>query len=308
MEDLTDQLVSNDRRSSSFDKPGSEISFSNQEEENDWNLKRAIEESLAHEKRSTSPSIEMDDLSLKRAIEESLAAEKQRLLIEEEDQKLLQLIKEQSRKQISEAGREIPILDLCDEYKGNIHMRSFILLNLTSRYKSLRKVWGDGNCFYRCMIIDLVKAAKADRDIHRQLSRVFSIIRDIYKNFYQYFFSLQGDLTEDLILEGTKCLREIGSRKLSDKHFEPGLSGLGMSVWERANLMITNGEEAEQIDMIAVLMALPIKIKIKVVQFNKECKDTSYELVSPYFSSKDRDMINMDIFFTAGHYDLLYRK
>jgi len=227
----------------------------------DSDLEIAIRESLATVDRSTD-----NELSLQVAIRESL--------------KLFKPFE----------SKEIPIEELAALYDDHRIWEN--ACRFIGRYKKIVTVLGDGNCLYRCLIIRLVELCRVGKRLHQLVIECFLDVEDFCGNFLKFLLEPYDKMTDELILDGVRGLRELGARKCSQVLNADPVS------------MRKMGTEAEQPEIIAVLMGLPGGITINVAILDTTSKGAIIAIKAPKIPAETS--INIDLLHRPGHYDLLY--
>ena len=214
----------------------------------------------------------------------------------------------------------LPINILLTDYKNNIEYSNSIK-EITSRYKNIRKVIRDGNCFYRSYIYrlfeyicmknnktlyeDIKKKITDAKDLIKRNGYDWNFIGDFYNIFYTQFYysfnSLQAKgVTVRDYLDALFKDKEVGNYfiyfmrfciaaylKENSYLYEVYVDG-PFENWI-INEVEAIDHEADQIQIMACVNFFDIGVKIEYLNPNKNDKD-----------------IFINVLFTPGHYDILY--
>ena len=227
-------------------------------------------------------------------------------------------------------SEELSIKVLLDDYKSNAEYSTSIK-QITDKYKYIRKVRRDGNCFYRSFIYrifeyiclknnknlyeHIVKKIKDAKDLIIRNGYDWAFIEEFYNNFYvqfhQCFNSLQtkGVSARDY-LDALFTDKEMGnyliyfirfciSAFLKENSFlyEVYVDG-PFGNWVTAEVEAID-HEADQIQIMACVNYFDIGVKIEYLNPHKN-------EVMKFPEDKPDDQIFITVLFTPGHYDLLY--
>jgi hypothetical protein len=228
----------------------------------DSDLDRAIRESLATIDRSN----DAEEIALQIAVQESLRSFKKF------------------------ESKEIPIDKLAASYDN--HMIWENACKLIARYKKVVTVLGDGNCLYRCLAIRLVELCRVDEMLHQLVVVCFMDVGDFCGSFLKFLLEPYDKLTDELILDGVRGLRELGARKCSQV-----LGADSVSIRKM-------GAEAEQPEIIAVLAGLPGGITVNVAILDTTSNGAIITIKAP--NKPIETSVSIDLLHRPGHYDLLY--
>ena len=234
---------------------------------------------------------------------------------------------EQTTPLISE---KLNIQILLDDYKSNKEYSNSIKI-ITQKYKYIRKVRRDGNCFYRSFIYRLFEYICMDNNIvlYNQILRKIEeskeltktngydwmLVEDFYNVFYGEFCSCFNcvsnngisvrDYLDNLFMDKDKgnyliyfirfCiaayLRE--NRTLYEVYTEGDFD-----MWIVKEVEAIDNE-ADQIQIMACVNYFEIGVKIEYLNKYKN------EVVK-FPEDKDDNDIFIEVLFTPGHYDILY--
>ena len=234
---------------------------------------------------------------------------------------------EQTTPLISE---KLNIQILLDDYKSNEEYSNSIKI-ITKKYKYIRKVRRDGNCFYRSFIYRLFEYICMNNDIvlYNQMLRKIEESKDLTKNngydwilvedFYNVFYgefcscfncvSSNGisvrDYLDNLFMDKDKCnyliyfIRFCIASYLKQHHilYEVYVEG-PFENWIHTEVEAID-HEADQIQIMACVNYFDIAVKIEYLNPHKN------EVVKFPEDKKDEDIFIV-VLFTPGHYDILY--
>lgn len=224
----------------------------------------------------------------------------------------------------------LPINILLTDYKNNIEYSNSIK-EITSRYKNIRKVIRDGNCFYRSYIYrlfeyicmknnktlyeDIKKKITDAKDLIKRNGYDWNFIGDFYNIFYTQFYysfnSLQvkGVTVRDY-LDALFKDKEVGNYfiyfmrfciaaylKENSYLYEVYVDG-PFENWI-INEVEAIDHEADQIQIMACVNFFDIGVKIEYLNPNKN------EVMKFPENKNDKDIF-INVLFTPGHYDILY--
>ena len=227
-------------------------------------------------------------------------------------------------------SEELSIKVLLDDYKSNAEYSTSIK-QITDKYKYIRKVRRDGNCFYRSFIYRIfeyislknnknlydhvVKKISEAKDLIIRNGYDWAFIEEFYNNFYsqfhQCFNSLQnkGVSARDY-LDALFSDKEMGNYliyfirfciaaflKENSFLYEVYVDG-PFGNWITAEVEAID-HEADQIQIMACVNYFDIGVKIEYLHPNKN-------EVMKFPEDKPDDQIFITVLFTPGHYDLLY--
>ena len=226
------------------------------------------------------------------------------------------------------------IQNLIDDYKDNTAYINSVK-KIAEKYKFIRKIRRDGNCFYRGFIYRLFEqlslnynnslAEKISRKIDeiKELVNKNEKISDLFNSFYEVFSGLfyscctsinNNDITSnknylDNMFKNTNkekcsyliCFLRYGIAEYLRQNqslYEPYIEGDDFISWINREVE-TMDSEAEQIQIIACTNLFDIGIKIE--QLNKEKNE-----VLKYPEDKQDNEIFIKFLYAGGHYDILY--
>ena len=224
----------------------------------------------------------------------------------------------------------LPINILLTDYKNNIEYSNSIK-EITSRYKNIRKVIRDGNCFYRSYIYrlfeyicmknnktlyeDIKKKITDAKDLIKRNGYDWNFIGDFYNIFYTQFYysfnSLQAKgVTVRDYLDALFKDKEVGNYfiyfmrfciaaylKENSYLYEVYVDG-PFENWI-INEVEAIDHEADQIQIMACVNFFDIGVKIEYLNPNKN------EVMKFPENKNDKDIF-INVLFTPGHYDILY--
>ena len=227
-------------------------------------------------------------------------------------------------------SNELPISELLEEYKSNNEYSSSIK-EITNKYKYIRKVRRDGNCFYRSFIYrifeyiciknnknlydHMVKKLTESKDLIIRNGYDWTFIEDFYnifyKEFYHCFNSLETkgisvrDYLDYLFSDKEKgnyliyFIRFCISAFLKENAFLYEVYVDGMyGAWISSEVEAID-HEADQIQIMACVNYFDIGVRIEYLHPYKN-------EVMKFPEDKPDDQIFITVLFTPGHYDLLY--
>ena len=227
---------------------------------------------------------------------------------------------------------QLEIQILLDDYKDNLEYANSVKI-ITEKYKYIRKVRRDGNCFYRAFIYrlfeyicmkndntlfnDILKKIEGIKDLTAKNGYDWMIVEDFYTVFYGEFCSCFNsvnnngvsvrDYMDNLFKDKEKgnyliyFMRFCIAAYLKDNRqlYEMYIEG-DFDTWIRKEVEAIDNE-ADQIQIMACVNYFEIGVKIEYLN-----KDKSELMKFP--EDKDEKDIFIIFFFTPGHYDLLYDK
>ena len=219
---------------------------------------------------------------------------------------------------------------LLEDYKNNFEYANSIK-EITNKYKYIRKVRRDGNCFYRSFIYRLFEyiCMKNDNALYEKIKKKimeakdmiknngydWTFIEDFYKIFYTQFYysfnSLQtkGETVRDYIDALFKD-KEAGNyliyfiRFCIAAYLKENSFLYEVYVDMPFQNWITNeveaiDHEADQIQIMACVNYFDIGVKIEYLNPDKN-------EVMKFPEDKNENDIFINVLFTPGHYDILY--
>ena len=234
---------------------------------------------------------------------------------------------EQTTPLISE---ELPVSILLDDYKSNQEY-SYSVKHITDKYKYIRKVRRDGNCFYRSFIYRIFEyiCIKNNKNLYEHIVKKINESKELIKR-NGYDWSFIEDFYNIFYLEFHHCFNSIETKGVSVRDYLDNL----FSDKEKGNYLIyfirfciaaflkensflyevyVDGafenwvsseveaidHEADQIQIMACVNYFDIGVKIEYLHPNKN-------EVMKFPEDKPEDQIFITVLFTPGHYDLLY--
>ena len=225
---------------------------------------------------------------------------------------------------------QLPINSLLDDYKNNMEYSNSVK-QITNKYKYIRKVRRDGNCFYRSYIYRLFEyiCMKNNTDLYEKVKKKitdakdliqrngydWTFIEDFYKIFYTQFYhsfnSLQtkGATVRDY-LDALFSDKETGNyliyfiRFCIAAYLKENSFLYEVYVDMPFQSWITNeveaiDHEADQIQIIACVNYFDVGVKIEYLNPDKN-------EVMKFPEDKNENDIFITVLFTPGHYDILY--
>ena len=237
------------------------------------------------------------------------------------------------RKEIEETtpliSDELKINILVEDYKSNEEYLQSIE-NISKKYKSIRKVRRDGNCFYRCFIYRLFEhiCIKNDKTLFEKIKQKILDVKDLTaRNGYDWI--VVEDFYDLFLNEYIDCFnnmtKENNSRDYLDKLFKDKDKGNYLIYFIRFCIaaflkeqkekyqMYIEGEfdnwvrteveaidhEADEVQIMACVNYFDIGVKIEYLNKNKR------EVVK-LPEDKPDDQFFIFLLCTPGHYDILY--
>ena len=227
-------------------------------------------------------------------------------------------------------SEQLNINILLEDYKNNFEYANSIK-EITNKYKYIRKVRRDGNCFYRSFIYRLFEyiCMKNDNALYEKIKKKimeakdmiknngydWTFIEDFYKIFYTQFYysfnSLQtkGETVRDYIDALFKD-KEVGNyliyfiRFCIAAYLKENSFLYEVYVDMPFQNWITNeveaiDHEADQIQIMACVNYFDIGVKIEYLNSVKN-------EVMKFPEDKPEKDIFITVLFTPGHYDILY--
>ena len=239
-------------------------------------------------------------------------------------------LKEEIEQKTPLISEKIDIQNLMKEYESNEEYINSVKV-ITEKYKYIRKVRRDGNCFYRAFIYRLfeyicikndtllynhiLKKIEEIKELSAKNGYDWMIVEDFYTLFYGEFCSCYNavnnngisvrDYIDNLFKDQEKgnyliyfirfCiaayLRE--NRLLYEVYIEGDFDHWIVKEVEAPN------NEADQIQIMACVNYFEIGVKIEYLNKYKN------EVVKFPEDKKDEDFF-IEVLFTPGHYDILY--
>jgi len=242
---------------------------------------------------------------------------------------------EQQRKEIEKIVNQQPLIGfdlvkggleaLNDEFEGTPNFKRK-LPGLKEKFGGLRRVRGDGNCFFRGFMFRLLEVLK-DNEVER--SRVLSIIKEsstwlegigfdsisiemFYDQAVEIFqnltpnlqdllstFSEQGD-SEYLVWYSR--LLSAGYLKANASRFEPFIPTEFNDVHEFCSKeVLPMGKECEQPQIIALSEFLGVKVVIAYL----DASDSNEATIHTFGDATSS--VEVSLLYRPGHYDILIR-
>ena len=227
-------------------------------------------------------------------------------------------------------SEQLSINILLEEYKNNAEYANSIK-EIVNKYKYIRKVRRDGNCFYRSFIYRLFEfiCMKNNKELYEKIKKKIIEAKDLIKNngydwtfiedFYSIFFTQFYNSFNSLETKGV-TVREYLDALFKDKEAGNYLIYfirycIAAYLKENSFLYevyvdmpfqnwITNeveaiDHEADQIQIMACVNYFDIGVRIEYLNPNKN------EVVKFPEDKPDKDIF-ITVLFTPGHYDILY--
>ena len=225
---------------------------------------------------------------------------------------------------------QLEIQILLDDYKDNLEYANSVKI-ITEKYKYIRKVRRDGNCFYRAFIYrlfeyicmkndntlfnDILKKIEGIKDLTAKNGYDWMIVEDFYTVFYGEFCSCFNsvnnngvsvrDYMDNLFKDKEKgnyliyFMRFCIAAYLKDNRqlYEMYIEG-DFDTWIRKEVEAIDNE-ADQLQIMACVNYFEIGVKIEYLNKYKN------EVVKFPEDKKDEDIF-IEVLFTPGHYDILY--
>ena len=227
-------------------------------------------------------------------------------------------------------SEQLPINILLNDYKNNVEYSKSIKA-VTNKYKYIRKVRRDGNCFYRSFIYRLFEyiCMKNNNTLFEQIKKKifdskdliqrngydWTFIEDFYKIFYtQFYYSFNSLQTKGVTvrdyLDALFKDKETGNyliyfiRFCIAAYLKENSFLYEVYVDMPFQSWITNeveaiDHEADQIQIMACVNYFDIGVKIEYLNPEKN------EVVKFPEDKLDKDIFII-VLFTPGHYDILY--
>ena len=227
-------------------------------------------------------------------------------------------------------SEQLSINILLEEYKNNAEYANSIK-EIVNKYKYIRKVRRDGNCFYRSFIYRLFEfiCMKNNKELYEKIKKKILEAKDLIKNngydwtfiedFYSIFFTQFYNSFNSLEAKGA-TVREYLDALFKDKEAGNYLIyfiRFCIAAYLKENSFlyevyvdmpfqnwITNeveaiDHEADQIQIMACVNYFDIGVRIEYLNPNKN------EVVKFPEDKPDKDIF-ITVLFTPGHYDILY--
>jgi hypothetical protein len=225
---------------------------------------------------------------------------------------------------------QLPIIVLLSDYENNFNYSKSIK-EITNKYKFIRKVRRDGNCFYRSFIYRLFEhiCMKNNKELFEYIKKKITDAKDLIQNngydwtfiqdFYNIFNNQFNTAFNSLQSKGVS-VRDYLDTLFSDKEAGNYLIyfiRFCIAAYLKENSFlyevyvdmpfqnwITNeveaiDHEADQIQIMACVNYFDIGVKIEYLNPNKN------EVVKFPEDKQDKDIFII-VLFTPGHYDILY--
>ncbi|KAH7474116.1 hypothetical protein PRIC1_014429 [Phytophthora ramorum] len=221
------------------------------------------------------------------------------------------------------------------EYVGNANANFMHgIESLNGRYEALRRVRGDGNCFFRGFIFALCERLlpsagnealrdRIQRTIQQSKSELVAIgysdvaIDAFWETFVDYLAAMESrshaELVQDFQTEGGEAeylvwymrLLTAGYMKKNAETYQPFIDGLypGQTVAQFCAAEVEPmGKECDQPQIAALTEALQVGVKIEYLDGSA---GPGEELQS-YVCSGTEEPVAITLLYRPGHYDILY--
>ncbi|TMW60213.1 hypothetical protein Poli38472_000255 [Pythium oligandrum] len=235
------------------------------------------------------------------------------------------------------------VLLLKAEYLGNANPNFLHGIEaLNKHYEGMRRVRGDGNCFFRAFIFALceqlltnkedVAAATALRlrildKIRQSKAELIAIgysevaIDAFWETFVDYLEAMEtrthDELVQDFQTEGGECeylvwyarLLTAGHLKRHAEQFQPFIEGLfpGLTVEQFCAAEVEPmGKECDQPQITALTEALQVRVKIEYLDGSTTAEQDLQSYICGTNAEGSEDSINIHVLYRPGHYDILY--
>ena len=225
-------------------------------------------------------------------------------------------------------------LTLLNDYRENLEYLNSVQI-IANKYRSIRKIRRDGNCFYRGFIYRIfeyismtknsdlyekfLKKIEETKDLAKKNTKISSLIDEFYNVFFGEFCSCYNSLTNlnissrdyiDKLFHDNnkeKCnylvlfIRYSIAEYLRENRllYEAYIEGNFDNWIENEVELIDN--EADQVQIMACVNLFEIGVKIEYLNKVKN------EVIKYPEDKKDEDIF-ITFLYTPGHYDLLYDK
>ena len=251
--------------------------------------------------------------------------EKERMAVEYENALKAEI--EQTTPLISEL---LDIKILLKDYEENLEYANSVKI-ITEKYKYIRKVSRDGNCFYRAYIYrlfeyicmknnnslynDMLKKIEGIKELTAKNGYEWLLVEDFYNVFYGEFCSCFNSVNNNGV-----SVRDYMDNLFSDKdkgNYLIYFIRFCIAAYLKENRMLYEvyiegdfdtwivkeveaiDNEADQIQIMACVNYFDIGVKIEYLNKFKN------EVVKFPEDKKDEDIF-IEVLFTPGHYDILY--
>lgn len=229
-------------------------------------------------------------------------------------------------------------LELKPEYEGNANANFLVGIDsLSQRYVAIRRVRGDGNCFFRGFIFALCerllpgephaeqRRARVQQLIQSSKERLVAVgysdvaIDAFWETFVDYLAAMEtrshAELVQDFQTEGGEAeylvwymrLLTAGHLKEHAEDFQPFIDGLfpGQTVAQFCAAEVEPmGKECDQPQIAALTEALQVGVKIEYLDGSAgPGEDLQSYVCSP---STEHEPISITLLYRPGHYDVLY--
>ena len=281
------------------------------------------EEPKTTNKESSGINIDEEILLAQKQSQEIM--EKERMAIEYENE-----IKAEIEKTTPLISEELDIKVLLKDYEENLEYANSVRI-ITEKYKYIRKVRRDGNCFYRAYIYrlfeyiciknnhrlynEMLKKIEGIKDLTKKNGYDWILVEDFYNVFYGEFCSCFNSFQNNGV-----SVRDYMDNLFSDKDkgnyliyfirfciasylkenrmlYEVYIEG-DFDTWIRKEVEAIDNE-ADQIQIMACVNYFDIGVKIEYLNKLKN------EVVKFPEDKSDQDIF-IEVLFTPGHYDILY--
>uniref|UniRef100_A0AAV1U8R6 ubiquitinyl hydrolase 1 n=1 Tax=Peronospora matthiolae TaxID=2874970 RepID=A0AAV1U8R6_9STRA len=238
----------------------------------------------------------------------------------------------------------LSVLCLQAEYVGNVN-GNFMhgIKSLDTRYEALRRVRGDGNCFFRSFIFTLCEhllpsqgaedsnaalRCRIQDKIQKSKSELVAIgysdvaIDAFWETFVDYLAAMEtrsyAELVQDFQTEGGEAeylvwymrLLTAGYMKKHAERFQPFIDGLcpGQTVAQFcATEVEPMGKECDQPQIAALTEALEVGVKIEYLDGSAGAGEPLQSYVCSAVDATERQVpVFITLLYRPGHYDILY--
>lgn len=210
----------------------------------------------------------------------------------------------------------VSLEELKTEYVGNERFLTGIDHLLSLEYRFLKRIRGDGNCFYRAFLYRYLQNMKGNIDERKRILQVIETSKQelaavgytelTIEPFYDAFLEYLTDLNESTDVDAYFTTEDsnylvwymrlltAGYLKRFPDRFQPFLPNFEQSISDFCKREVEPmGKECEQIQIIALTESLQIGVKIHYL-----------DGIQPPSCFNDETQVTL--LYRPGHYDLLY--
>ncbi|CAI5732008.1 unnamed protein product [Hyaloperonospora brassicae] len=240
----------------------------------------------------------------------------------------------------------LPLLCLKAEYAGNVNANfTHGIELLDTRYAALRRVRGDGNCFFRSFIFTLCEhllpsrgaddsnaalRSRIQHKIQQSKSELVALgysdvaIDAFWETFVEYLAAMEtrshAELVQDFQTEGGEAeylvwymrLLTAGYMKKNAERFQPFIDGLypGQTVAQFCSTEVEPmGKECDQPQIAALTEALEVGVKIEYLDGSAGPGEPLQSYLCSTVDAAERQVpVFITLLYRPGHYDILYRR